>query len=421
MTHLGGIADDFTGATDLATNLAGHGFDVVVVTERGLDTIEQDPSVRARLSEYEAVVVALKTRTAPVSVAVDASLRALGALRTLGAERIYDKYCSTFDSTDAGNIGPILDALAEALEMDRTVVVPSFPDNGRTVRDGILEVHGVRLEDSSMRTHPLTPMTRSRVSELLRPQTTRTIAEIHTATVDAGAGALLEAIAASDADYLVVDATSDHHLSTIAAATADARLISGGSGLALGLEPQAPRSAAPMAVTAGRRLILAGSASSATQGQVRHAAERMPHRKVDVGALAIDPDGELDAIAAWAVQQPEDGPVLVHAVADPADVVSSPEAAAAVERLLSALAVRLVGAEAGFTRLVVAGGETSGAVVSALGLDELVIGPRIAAGVCWASGVTDRADTGIAVNVALKSGNFGDEDLFSAAWKELHA
>lgn len=421
MSHLGGIADDFTGATDLATNLAGRGFDVVVVTEHGLDAIERDPAVRARLGGYEAVVVALKTRTAPVPAAVSASLRALSALRSLGAERIYDKYCSTFDSTDDGNIGPILDALASELDADRTVVVPSFPDNGRTVRDGVLLVNGVRLEDSSMRTHPLTPMTRSRVAELLSPQSARTIAEVHTATVDAGAVALTEAIAASNADYLVVDATSDQHLATIAEATSHAPLISGGSGLALGLTPRTPRSATPMTVTVGRRIVLAGSASSATQGQVRHAMQRMPHRKVDVRALATDPAGELEAVATWALEQPEDGPVLVYAVAQPSDVIASVEAAASVEHLLSALAARLSGDGFGFTRFVVAGGETSGAVVSALGLDQLVIGPRIAPGVCWASGTAGRKGTGPAVNVALKSGNFGAEDLFSTAWKDLHA
>jgi uncharacterized protein YgbK (DUF1537 family) len=149
--------------------------------------------------------------------------------------------------------------------------------------------------------------------------------------------------------------------------------------------------------------------------------QRMPHRKVDVRALATDPAGELEAVATWALEQPEDGPVLVYAVAQPSDVIASVEAAASVEHLLSALAARLSGDGFGFTRFVVAGGETSGAVVSALGLDQLVIGPRIAPGVCWASGTAGRKGTGPAVNVALKSGNFGAEDLFSTAWKDLHA
>lgn len=435
MSRLGAIADDFTGATDLATNLAGRGFDVVVVTENGLAAIERDPAIQDELRRFEAVVVALKTRTAPTEDAVASSLRALSALQLLGAERFYDKYCSTFDSTDDGNIGQILDALTAALGVDTTVVVPSFPDNGRTVQDGVLYVHGIRLEDSSMRTHPLTPMTKSRVADLLHPQSNGTVTELHSPIVDAGPEALSGALEQVDARYVVVDAATDAHLATIAEATATAPLVSGGSGLALGLSPVSPRSASPMAATSGRRIVLAGSASTATQGQVRHAIERMPSRKVDVLALAADQHGELVRITEWASALPAHEPVLVYAVAEPADVIasfegdgeassssSSPAPSALVEELLAGLAQTLSAPERGFTQFVVAGGETSGAVVTALGLDQLVIGPRVAPGVCWASGTTSAGTgSGVSVNVALKSGNFGAEDLFTTAWKELHA
>jgi uncharacterized protein YgbK (DUF1537 family) len=191
--QIGAVADDFTGATDLATTLRSRGMSAAVV-------IEDRPVDPGRLASLDAVVVALKSRTAPADRAVAESLDALDRVIGWGAERVYFKYCSTFDSTDSGNIGPVLDALRERLAVDRTVVVPAFPANGRTVRDGLLYVNGELLENSPMRHHPLTPMTRSRLSEILAPQTDATITEIPLATVRAGAAAAICARVAVEAD-----------------------------------------------------------------------------------------------------------------------------------------------------------------------------------------------------------------------------
>src|SRR5690606_10047657 len=225
---LGAVADDFTGATDLAMMLRASGHRVVVAIEDAQLSPEQ-------LASVDAVVVALKTRTAPVADAVARSRAAIERLQGWGATRFYVKYCSTFDSTDRGNIGPVLDAAREMLGAERCVVVPSLPANGRRVRDGLLFVHEQLLEDSPMRHHPLTPMTRSRVAELLAPQTTGAVAEIHRSTILQGAGALREALAAETASYVVLDTETDEDLATIGAATADDVLVSGGSGLALGI------------------------------------------------------------------------------------------------------------------------------------------------------------------------------------------
>ncbi|MBD7995724.1 four-carbon acid sugar kinase family protein [Arthrobacter sp. Sa2CUA1] len=417
MSQLGAIADDFTGATDLATNLAKRGFDVIVVPEEGLGSVDND------FSRYEAVVVALKTRTAPVAAAVSDSLRALEFLQSLGCRRFYFKYCSTFDSTDEGNIGPVLDALSSRLGVHRTVVVPSFPDNGRTVVDGVLYVGGDLLEHSSMRTHPLTPMTRSRVSEILQPQTPNPVAEIDSAPVDAGDAQLKIALDSQTARYVVVDAASNAQLGVIARATSDDILVSGGSGLALGLEPRATTTAPPMTVTGGRRLVLSGSASTATRGQVAHALTGMPALKIDVQRLLDDPEKLLLESMDFLAAQDPDAVVLVYAVDSLDDLILSRELATGgidpaerVEWLLARIAAEATNPAHGFSRIIVAGGETSGAVVRSLGLNSLVIGKEIAPGVCWAFGTTR---TGVAVNLALKSGNFGTEDMFTTAWNRL--
>jgi len=417
VSQLGAIADDFTGATDLATNLAGRGFQVIVVPEDGIGVADDE------LSRYEAVVVALKTRTAPVESAVADSLRALAFLQSLGCERFYDKYCSTFDSTDEGNIGPVLDALSSRLGARRTVVVPSFPANGRTVVDGVLLVGGDLLENSSMRNHPLTPMTRSRVADILRPQTPHAVSELHSAIVDAGARPLAEALADETARYVVVDASTDAQLGSIARATAHDVLVSGGSGLALGLEPTAAATAPPMLATSGRRLVLSGSASTATRGQVAHALGELPALKIDVARLLVRPEELLRECLDFLAAQSDASAVLVYAVDSLDDLALSRslagdgvDPAERVEWLLARIAAEAVAPALGFSRIIVAGGETSGAVVKSLGIASLVIGSEIAPGVCWASGTTA---SGAAVNLALKSGNFGAEDMFTTAWKVL--
>ena len=409
--QIGAVADDFTGATDLATTLRRRGMTAAVV-------IEDQPVDAENLAGLDAVVVALKSRTAPVDVAVADSLDALERVIGWGAERVYFKYCSTFDSTDNGNIGPVLDAFRDRLGVDRTIVVPAFPANGRTVENGLLSVNGELLENSSMRHHPLTPMTKSRLSEILAPQTDATITEIPLATVRSGAESLHAAIAAAPAGYLVVDATADDDLRTIALASSDLRLISGGAGLAIGLESPATSAPDDFPHFAGRRLVVCGSASATTRAQIADAATRHPTRKVDVDEAVTDPSGEVRAIVDWVRSLGADEVPVVYSVGELGDVLPGEAgvvAAAAVERVLSAVVAALV-SDGTVDRVIVAGGETSGAVVKALGVALLTIGPALAPGVCWSAARTDAARD---VALVLKSGNFGAVDLFSSAWEVL--
>lgn len=412
MNRLGAIADDFTGATDLATTLGTRNLRTLVVTEQGLRSDSLTPEAAAG---FDAIVFALKTRTAPVPEAVRDSIDALHALRSIGCDLYYDKYCSTFDSTDEGNIGPILDALSSELAADTVLVVPSFPANGRTVEDGMLRVHGMLLEDSSMRHHPLTPMTQSRVSDLLRPQTEHDVSEIPLDIVRQGSEMLAARLSTVNGRYVVIDAVTDEDLKTIMNAASDNVLVSGGSGLALGLEGTR-EDAEAIPLVAGRRLVLAGSASAATRAQVSSAKKHMNWLKIDTSSLAEDPKTVLMDTLRWLEAQDPEAPALVYAVDSLADVELAPSGTAErIEHYFGEVARRSV-AGGGVTQLIVAGGETSGAVVSALGIEQLAIGPQIAPGVCWAHARTREERE---VNVSLKSGNFGAEDMFTTAWKVL--
>jgi uncharacterized protein YgbK (DUF1537 family) len=441
---LGAVADDFTGATDLAMMLRASGHRVVVAIEDAQLSPEQIASV-------DAVVVALKTRTAPVADAVARSRAAIERLQGWGATRFYVKYCSTFDSTDRGNIGPALDAARKMLGAERCVVVPSLPANGRRVRDGLLFVHEQLLEDSPMRHHPLTPMTRSRVTELLAPQTTGAVAEIHRSTILQGAGALREALAAEPAPYIVLDTETDEDLATIGAATADDVLVSGGSGLALGIPGPTGGGDDWQAPATGRRAVLCGSVSAQSLAQISHASRTQPVHVIDVRAAAADPSAAAARILEWIDGLDEEAAPVVCAARTREDVLSpdelrspSPAAdaahddtasadgsapvdsddapgttdaldpAAIVEAVIAGVAAGLVGSGRS-SALIVAGGESSGAVVGALGASALRIGPEIAPGVCWSLA----SSGGRPVALALKSGNFGGEDMFTTAWEVL--
>ncbi|WP_367126319.1 3-oxo-tetronate kinase [Streptomyces phytohabitans] len=418
MPVLGALADDFTGATDLATALVSRGFRTVVA-------VGADAATPERTADADAVVVALKSRTAPVPEAVADSLAAFRALRAAGCRRYYFKFCSTFDSTPDGNIGPVADALLDAVPADRTVVVPAFPATGRTVRDGLLYVHGEPLDRSPMRHHPLTPMTDASVVRLLRPQTRHPVRHVPLDTVRAGTAALRAALddPAGAGTLAVVDAVTDADLRTVSAATAHLPLVTGASGLALGLtgpRPGAARSAA--ASRAGDpAAVLSGSASAATRAQVAHARTHLPHRALDLAALRADPGAAVAALTDFVREQwrrRPGAPPLVYASADPADVerhtsAGAVPAAVLLERALADLAVALV--DHGARRLLVAGGETSGAVVTALGVRTLAIGAPVGAGITWARADGERSG----VDLALKSGNFGDTDIFTTAWDAL--
>ncbi|WP_217632428.1 3-oxo-tetronate kinase [Ruania alba] len=417
MTY-GGIADDFTGATDLAAAWRSRGLRTAVVLGLPENATDLDG-----LADHDAVVIALKIRTAPVAEAVDVTRRAATILRGLGAAQLYSKYCSTFDSTPTGNIGPVLDALGEGDSTGQArgavVVVPAFPAAGRTVYQGHLFVGEQLLEHSPMRHHPLTPMTRSHLPTLLEPQTARPVGLVPWATVQAGAGAVrseLDRLGADDVRYAVVDALTEEDLTTIAAATEEDSLVSGGSGLAAGLARRAEQPTAIPAVP-GRRAVLAGSASAATRGQVAEARAHLPHQRLNLDALRADLTGEVEWLRAWARecwQSEPDRPVLVYAVGDLTDVEDDPGAAALVEEALARCAVAFTAD--GARQLVLAGGETSGAVATALGVPALTLGAPLGPGLAWAHGV-DRDGTDL--NLVLKSGNFGTPTLFVDAWEAL--
>jgi uncharacterized protein YgbK (DUF1537 family) len=410
---LGAIADDFTGATDLAGMLAASGMRTMLVL--GL------PSPDAPAPDADAVVVALKTRTIPAAEAVKQSLAAWRWLERSGARQAYFKYCSTFDSTDQGNIGPVAEALWRETGEGPAVFVPSLPENGRTVYRGHLFVFDQLLSDSGMRNHPLTPMTDANLVRVLGRQTMLGVGLVRYDTVAAGPAAIRAAadkLAAEGKPFIVVDTLTNADLGAIGAACRGLRLVTGGSGLALGLAPQlrpagAPSFAAALPAVGGPIVALSGSCSEATNVQVRRFAECHPVFRFDPVVLAGG--GQTAAEAAdWAMARLEDGPCLVSATAPPAEVraaqakLGTERAATVVEEALAAVAVAL--RKAGVRRFVVAGGETSGAVATALGVSRLAVGAQIAPGVPWC--VTDDPEP---VALALKSGNFGGEDFFARA------
>lgn len=416
---LGVIADDFTGATDVASMLVRAGMRTVQVI--GVPDAGRGPAPQA-----DAIVVALKTRTVPAADAVRESLAALRWLQSAGMRQCYFKYCSTFDSTPAGNIGPVTEALLDALGADFTIACPAFPENGRTIFRGHLFVGDELLSDSGMRQHPLTPMTDANLVRVLQAQSTRRIGLLRYDTLaqgQAAVGARIAALRSEGVAIAIADATSNDDLRVLAAACADLPLLTAGSGLALGLpEVYAARGwltpdahAADLDPAGGRAAILAGSCSLATQAQVaRWQAAGRPAFAVDPRALAGGAPVADDALA-WAQSRAE--PVLVYATASAPALqavqaeLGAAQAGALVEACLAQVARGLV--ERGVRRLVVAGGETSGAVVQALGVTQLRIGAAICPGVPW----TQAEGTGLdsPLQLALKSGNFGGPDFFDEA------
>ena len=415
---LGIIADDFTGATDVASMLVREGMRTVQVI--GVPT--------GAAPDADAVVVALKSRTTPAAQAVAESLAALQWLQAAGARQIYFKYCSTFDSTAAGNIGPVAEALLQALKAPIAIACPAFPENGRTVFRGHLFVGDQLLSDSGMRDHPLTPMTDSNLVRVLQSQSQGKVGLLKYDVLAQGADAArarLQALAAEGHKLAVADAVTNDDLRVLGEAVADAPLVTAGSGVALGLPAayarrgwlQRDAQAATLPVVGGAAAVLSGSCSVATNAQVQHwRSAGRPAMRIDARALARGEPLAQQALD-WARPQLAAGPVLVYATAEPAEVkavqaeLGVERAGHLVEACLAAVAQGLVAA--GVRRLVVAGGETSGAVVQALDVHSLRIGAPIDPGVPWTQAL-GRAD-GQPLLLALKSGNFGTVDFFAKA------
>jgi len=418
---LGAVADDLTGATDLA----------LMISRQGMNTVQVIGALPegGEFGDADAVVVALKSRTIAAADAVAMSLAAARALRAAGAEQLFFKYCSTFDSTDDGNIGPVAEALLKEVGADLTIACPAFPAAGRSIYQGYLFVGDALLSESSMKDHPLTPMRDASLVRVLQRQVRGKVGLIPLSVVESGVAAIRDGFRKAKAAgerFVIVDAIRDDHLRAIGAACAGMALVTGGSGVAMGL-PDNFRAANKLATRSqpstleappGKSVILAGSCSSATRGQIQTAIDAgVPALRLDALEIA---SGETTArrVADWVVEAGSPHHPLVYSSADPSAVRAVQEklgvarAGELVEGVLADVGRLLLARD--YTRFLVAGGETSGAVVAALGVNALRIGPEIDPGVPWTRSIGTPD-----VALALKSGNFGAPDFFLKAWKSL--
>ncbi|EBQ0837221.1 3-oxo-tetronate kinase [Salmonella enterica] len=416
---LGIIADDFTGATDIASFLVENGLSTVQLN--GIP--ENDTFIEA-----QALVISLKSRSCPPEEAVALSLQALTWLQKQGCTQFYFKYCSTFDSTTQGNIGPVTDALLAALDEKLTVISPALPVNGRTVYQGYLFVMGQLLSDSGMRNHPITPMTDSYLPRLMEAQASGRCAVINSDTINLGAGAVkerLEQLAGQGINYAVLDTLNEQHLLTQGEALKYMKLITGGSGLAIGLARQWAKIGEKNATAAGKpqgqkAVVLSGSCSAMTNKQVTCYRHQAPSQPIDINrCLNHDERARYaEELSSW-VESSSCGDLapLLYATAEP-DVLKKNQqqygnqaSSHAIEALFSDVAARLQ--QRGFQRFIIAGGETSGVVTQTLDIKAFHIGPCISPGVPWVRAIN------LPISLALKSGNFGDEDFFARAQKEF--
>lgn len=414
---LGCIADDYTGATDLGAMISRAGLRVLLVF--GI------PDEPVNAADCDVVCFALKSRSLPPGEAVTQSLAALAALRAAGASRFFFKYCSTFDSTDDGNIGPVAEALADELGAERVLFCPAFPENGRTVYNGHLFVHGTPLDESGMRRHPLNPMTDANLQRVLGRQTTRQVGVLPYDAVDRGpdsVSASLTRLADSGAEFIVADTLKDSHLESIATACRNDVLMTGGSAVG---RPFAEQAASSRATPDGRRgelklpggatAVLAGSCSATTLEQVAKMKDVALSLQIDPVLLARG-DQTVEQVLRWATDHLGEGAFLIYSSASVESLAASHRelgqqaASTLLEEAMGQVAAGLV--DRGLRRLVVAGGETSGAVMRAIDCRTVLIGKEIAPGVPW---VLTRDEPQLAL--ALKSGNFGSETFFLDAFR----
>lgn len=419
----GSVADDYTGASDLANTLARAGLRIV-------QTIGV-PSPELALPDVDAVVVALKSRSIPVEDAIGLSRKAADWLRGQGARHILFKVCSTFNSTDRGNIGQVMDALREDAQSGPVVVTPAFPETGRTVYFGNLFVGTVPLNESPLKDHPLNPMHDANLVRVLARQSRYPVGLVPFSTVASGSAAIQEAmrvLGSAGKGAAIVDTVSDAHLQAIGEAALQNPVSVGASGLGLGIArallAAAPRAAAqdaPAFNTAigGKVAILAGSCSQATLEQIRAVERALPVLRLDIARLLKGEPVAAEALT-WAKERLESGPVLIASSATP-DVVAALQmqypaghVSGVIEHCLAEIGAGLVAS--GVRRLIVAGGETSGAIVDRLGLKAFLVGPEIAPGVPVLRSTGDASE----MLLALKSGNFGGRDFFSRALGMMH-
>lgn len=414
--YLGVIADDFTGATDIAGFLVANGMRTIQLNGVPQQHFEIDA---------DAVVISLKSRSCPVNEAVDASLEALNWLREHHCKQYYFKYCSTFDSTAEGNIGPVTDALLNALGEEFTIICPALPVNGRTVFNGHLFVFEELLSDSGMRNHPVTPMRDSSLLRLMNAQSQGKTGLVNYKVIEAGVDSVINAFEQHKTEgkrYCVVDAFNTAHLDTLGEASKSLKLVTGGSGLAASIakewrnqssgdQQQVLQSGWP---DSAKSVVLSGSCSVRTNEQVAAYKQIAPSFSLDVKACINDQD-YVNEVANWVMNEIatcQYAP-MVYATADPEKLneiqqtFGAKVASKSIEQFFSQLAHQLK--ERGINNFIVAGGETSGVVTQSLGVEGFHIGPQIAPGVPWVKSINSP------LSLALKSGNFGDVDFFKTA------
>ncbi|MEJ2913662.1 3-oxo-tetronate kinase [Pseudoalteromonas sp. C12FD-1] len=413
--RIGVIADDFTGATDIASFLVVNGLSAIQYSGTPKKTINTAAST-------DAIVISLKSRSCLVNEAISDSLEALEWLKAQGCSKFYFKYCSTFDSTSQGNIGPVTDALLEALNCKHTIVCPALPVNGRCVINGHLFVNHQRLNESGMKDHPVTPMLESKVELLMNNQSKGLATSVFYNDVEKGSEHLkktMDTLFDKGSNYIVVDAFTDQHLNIIAQASFELPLVTGGSGLAAGiaqsfknksLRKTQLKSITPLAAPS---VVISGSCSQMTNAQVNMYLNLAPHFQVDVGEC-INNSAYDDEICQWVLNhQNTDLAPLVYATAPKEQLkitqnkYGEEKSSAAVEALFAKVCKKLQ--FAGVKNFVVAGGETSGSVTKALDVEALEIGAQIVPGVPWVKALNT------SIFLALKSGNFGDIDFFIKA------
>jgi len=418
-TFLGCIADDFTGATDLASMLARSGVNVSLRIGVPLSTPENTAEIE---------VIALKTRSISASKAIEESLSALKWLKEAGAKKYFFKYCSTFDSTAEGNIGPVSEALMNELKVDQTIYCPAFPENGRSIYMGNLFVGQKLLSESSMKDHPLTPMNDSNLMRLLSAQVSRRVGLADRIVVNSGVNSLKEKLISlkeNDVPHVIVDAVADTDLDTIASACQDMDFITGGSALAMPLAEFYKASGKISAVDNSfmnkklntGSIILSGSCSEMTIIQVKNFIQR------GAAAFQLDPidlaENGVKKVLDWLSSQDFTKNIIIYATSDP-DTVKKVQAELGVdmagkivEQGLSECAI--AARELGIKNFIIAGGETSGAITKALNVRQLDIGIEIAPGVPW----TFSGKRNNQIALSLKSGNFGSEEFFTEALNKL--
>ncbi|MCF7914573.1 MAG: four-carbon acid sugar kinase family protein [Spirochaetaceae bacterium] len=411
---LGVIADDFTGATDIAGFLVKNGVKTIQLIDRPEDASELSA---------EAFVVSLKSRSCDPQHAVQMSLRALEWLLKQGCDKIYFKYCSTFDSTSEGNIGPVADAILQRMNADMTVVCPALPVNGRTLYQGYLFVHDTLLNESGMRDHPVTPMKDAKIRRVLESQTTGRVGEVHYDVIERGPEAVSDKVnelKETGCRYVVFDTLNDAHLLTIAHATKDLKVYTGGSGLgdALARLWKGDAVAIDSAKEVGRpapakTVIFSGSCSAATNVQVEQYRAAAASLAIDRQRL-IDESGYEEEVFRWIMAHiDEPYAPMVYATTTPGKLLENKQKyqgfnlGEAIESLFGRLAARLL--RENVRNYIVAGGETAGKIVQSLELSALYVGPQIDPGVPWMKATDSN------VFLALKSGNFGAEDFFKKA------